>query len=541
MPSPKISQAELAKRELAWRKWQKSAAEFFFEAWHIYIPGPTGGVKLPERRDAQHQAMDAFQEHRMVLCLKARQIGWTTLAACFAIWMVMFSDRPVQIIILSKTEREASKLKRRIKLGYDKLPVWAKERGPKKTHDTRLKMEFENGAAIEAMPSRNDPARGESADLIIVDEWAFLESPAEAWASIEPATNVGGRVIGFSTANGYGTWFHRFYTNAKLGVSGFVSLFYSWRAVPDRDEEWLEKTLASHDDRDLAAQEYAEDDVSCWLKSGSAFFDPESLTDPSNLPDPIARVNIMVRDDMSVFATEHPDGMVRMWVPRDPLHTYVIGADVAGGTTDGDYSVATVLDRSTGIQVAMWRGHVPPDEFGKHLAMLGWFYNNAYIGVERNNHGAATLSTLVNLKYKHLYYDRAVLSKQGSMPRERAPGWHTSAATKSLMLAELKSALREELVEVTSTETMEELWGYQAIVKKSKDGRERVSYGGMPHDDTVIALAIAWQMIKFATGKTINDPTPDDLWATPPQWETFEQAAGLVAAGTTTYITGGRR
>ena len=54
-------------------------------------------------------------------------------------------------------------------------------------------MVFDNGSQITSMPSASDPARGESATLIVVDEWAFLPNPEEAWASVEPVADVGGR------------------------------------------------------------------------------------------------------------------------------------------------------------------------------------------------------------------------------------------------------------------------------------------------------------------------------------------------------------
>lgn len=80
------------------------------------------------------------------------------------------------------------------------------ERGPKSLMEHQQRMGFDNGSLITSMPSASDPARGESASLIVVDEWAFLPNPEEAWASIEPVADIGGRIIGLSTANGSGNF-----------------------------------------------------------------------------------------------------------------------------------------------------------------------------------------------------------------------------------------------------------------------------------------------------------------------------------------------
>ena len=101
-------------------------------------------------------------------------------------------------------------------------------------------MAFDNGSQIVSMPSASDPARGESASLVVVDEWAFLPSPEDAWASIEPVADVGGRIIGLRTANGSGNFFHHLWTGATTGNNKFSPMFFPWSATGDRDEAWYE-------------------------------------------------------------------------------------------------------------------------------------------------------------------------------------------------------------------------------------------------------------------------------------------------------------
>jgi hypothetical protein len=83
--------------------------------------------------------MRTWMSERYSVVLKARQIGFSTLAAAYAFWLVYFQpDRFV--VMLSRTERESVKLLAKSKYGYRFLPQWMKERGPKQTTDHQLKM-----------------------------------------------------------------------------------------------------------------------------------------------------------------------------------------------------------------------------------------------------------------------------------------------------------------------------------------------------------------------------------------------------------------
>ena len=192
------------KQEAEWRKCVNDEKYFLRNYWHI--AHPAYGRILFDLRDAQSQALDRWADNRYSLTLKARQIGWSTLVAAHQFWLAFF--HPDQNIIdLSRTEREAVLLLRKTKYGMKHLPTWMVARGPKSEVEHQQRMAFSNSSQITSMPSASDPARGESATLIVVDEWAFLPNPEEAWASIEPVADVGGRIIGLSTANGSGNFF----------------------------------------------------------------------------------------------------------------------------------------------------------------------------------------------------------------------------------------------------------------------------------------------------------------------------------------------
>ena len=162
------------------------------------------------------------------------------------------------------------------KYGFKHLPEWLIERGPKSVVEHQQRMGFDNGSQITSMPSASDPARGESATLIVVDEWAFLPNPEEAWASIEPVADVGGRIIGLSTANGSGNFFHQLWNGASTGNNKFDAMFFPWSASEDRDGSWYEGKKDSMLPWQLA-QEYPTDPEEAFVRSGNPVFDLDVL------------------------------------------------------------------------------------------------------------------------------------------------------------------------------------------------------------------------------------------------------------------------
>ena len=95
--------------------------------------------------------------------------------------------------------------------------------------------------------------RSFTADLIVIDEWAFQQFAREIWASAFPVVNrpEGGRVIGLSTIK-RGTLFEEIFTGRG---NGFHKLFLPWSADPRRDKAWYRRTLAALG-RDRTLQEY---------------------------------------------------------------------------------------------------------------------------------------------------------------------------------------------------------------------------------------------------------------------------------------------
>ena len=226
-------------------------------------------------RSAQAEALKRWADNRYSLTLKARQIGWSTLVAAHQFWVAYFHDDQ-NIIDLSRTERESVSLLKKTKYGYQHLPDWLLAKGPRSLAEHQQRVVFSNGSQIVSMPSASDPARGESASLIVVDEWAFLPNAEEAWASIEPVADVGGRIIGLSTANGSGNFFHHLWNGATTGNNKFDAMFFPWSATEDRGEDWYEAQKTQMLPWQLA-QEYPTTPEEAFVRSGNPVFDLDAL------------------------------------------------------------------------------------------------------------------------------------------------------------------------------------------------------------------------------------------------------------------------
>jgi hypothetical protein len=500
------------KREALWRKWSKDEAAFLRDCW--YIQTPASGKVLFDCRQAQLDGLNHWKKNRYSLTLKARQIGWSTLVAAHVAWLAIFKADQ-NIIMISRTEREAVTLLRKTKFGFRSLPSWVADRAPSQVGDNQQRIQLSNGSQISSMPSASDPARGESATLIVVDEWAFLPNPEEAWASIEPVADVGGSIIGLSTPNGSGNFFHGLWVGSTTGNNQFKPMFQPWSANSDRDQEWYEAKKRALPSWQLA-QEYSSNPEEAFIRSGRTVFDIDALNamvvpvEPQRgfLQELTSNRDFQWRPN---YDDINPNDPLRVWETPKMNTAYVIGADTAEGLEWGDYSSAHVISMETGSVVATWHGHIAADLFADELFKLGLWYNTALLGVESNNHGLTTITALRRLGYQKLFRRRRLNSTAGRTAMMEF-GWQTSKTSKPLMIDELAADLRGGHLGLQCAETLAELRTYV------RDEAGRMS--GSPYDDRVISLAIANQMTRFAYNPEYH--VEEDTYMTFDWWANLE-------------------
>lgn len=269
-------------------------------------------------------------------------------------------------------------------------------------------------------------------------------------------------------------------------------------------------------------QEYPKDDMEAFLSSGRPKFDIQQLVKMEQYAQKMAKTNPCVfgqvvpnPDPMGIekfvfieaaveFQDQDPTPL-KIWKfpvkantkTHTPARRYVIGVDVSEGKLnaesakkENDYSVVDVMDAETLETVARWRGHIDPDLLGGVVFALGTFYNNAFVGVEVNNHGLTTVQSLRNKFYRNLYMRKSSEEHQ-FQERTATMGWRTDKKTKPKIINNLQTAIREGDIIDLDIVFIRECMTYVVDDQGHTNAQE-----GM-FDDTVMAKAIALQMAEF--------------------------------------------
>ena len=201
--------------------------------------------------DKQREVLKQFQEFRLNIILKARQLGLSWLAIAFSAWNIV-TKAGYQVVALSRTEEEAKELVRRLKFILDNLPEWMITEKDKDNKRDGLKWDsktlevtvyHKHPSVFKSFPASQDSGRSFTANLVILDEWAFQQWANEIWSAAYPVVNrpTGGAVIGLSTAKRL-TLFEDIWIKATKGLNTFNRIFLPWWTDPRRTQEWYEQT-----------------------------------------------------------------------------------------------------------------------------------------------------------------------------------------------------------------------------------------------------------------------------------------------------------
>lgn len=219
----------------------------------------------------QKEALESIDRHRLNIILKARQLGITWLSLAYAVWIMLLPGKTV--IALSRTETEAKELVRRVGVILRYMPELIREEpwGGMTWEQSALKASVihPNGlvSTFQAFASTPSAGRSFTANVIILDEWAFQEYAEEIWTSVFPTINRknAGKVIELSTMK-LGTMFEKTWKEAK----NFNRIFLPWSTDPRRTAEWYESTKLAMGDRVYADYPASPDEA--FMTVGGNFF-----------------------------------------------------------------------------------------------------------------------------------------------------------------------------------------------------------------------------------------------------------------------------
>ncbi len=470
--------------------WKPTRRDLFIEQWLRIRTKITNRTDFQLNR-AQREYSRRSTEQNVVL--KARQVGITTYVAA-RFFVQTITRRGTLSMQVTQDRESAEDIFRIVRRFWEKLPDDWRSGLLRTSHCNARQLVFPNLDSEYCLASAEENAgRGRTIQNLHCSEVSrWGRKGDEALASLRAAVVPGGDIVLESTPNGAGGLFYEEWQRAE--DTRYTRHFFPWwfdaayviepgaNFAPLTQEEtelaaahglttgqiaWRRKQWASL--RGLAAQEYAEDPVSCFRASGECVFDLDAVE--KALHGSVAPVE--ARDNQRLT----------IWLPAQPGREYVIGVDPAGGGVEGDYSCAEVIDRRLGTQCAELHGHCPPRELAQKLVALGKEYYTALLAVERNNHGHGVLACLRNLDYPQVF------------TQKRQDGWLTSAVSRPAMIENLAAALAEEPGLFRSPRLLNEC---RTFVRYA-DGNTGAAPG--THDDCVMAMAIAWAARMAETGR----------------------------------------
>ena len=440
------------------------------------------GSTAPLRANPAQRAFEQRRGTRNIV-LKARQMGLTTWAAA-RFFLKTITQPGTLTLEVAHTQEAAEEIFRIVHRFVDCLPAALRE-GPLKTSRANVRQ-----IAFPAMDSQymvvsageRNAGRGLTVQNLHCSELArWPGDPAEALAGLRAALAPTGELILESTPDGVGGCFHEEWQ--KAAETAMVRHFFPWWLEPRYRAEPVDPTALTAEELDLrsrhrldlrqigfrrqmranfrglARQEFAEDQESCFRASGDSVFELAAIEARlASAPPPLA---------------QRRNGELEIWLPPLPGKHYLVAVDPAGGGSEGDYSAAQVLEMETGLQCAEFAGHVGGLELARLVTALAAEYNQAWLVVERNNHGSGVLALAETAcAYPRIYRQNG------------QPGWLTTSVSRPAVLGRLDAGLVDQPDRFMSRRLLSECRSFVRL----PDGGSGARAG--THDDRVMAMAI---------------------------------------------------
>ena len=439
----------------------------YFLKTYARISHPMHGLILFNTYDFQDDLLQDFNDYRFNVILKARQLGISTVTAGYIVWLMLF-HRDKSILVMATKFATAGNLVKKVKSVMRNLPDWLKI--SEISVDNRTSFELFNASSIKAASTSGDAGRSEALSLLVLDEAAHIENLDELWTGLYPTLSTGGRCIALSTPNGVGNWFHKTCIDSQSGANNFKLTTLPWQVHPERDELWFKKETKNMSRRQIAQE------LECnFNTSGETVIDPDCMG------------WLLEHTKEPKFRTGF-DRNFWLWEEFDPTCTYLMTADVARGDAT-DFSTFHILKLETLEIIGEYQGKPSLDMFASMLNQTGREFGNAMLVVENNNVGYSVLDKMTEQAYPNLYHSiksthEYIEQHQAEIKTSAIAGFTTSMKTRPLIIAKLEEFIRNKLITIYSSRTVNEMKTFIW-----RNGRPQAMKGY--NDDLIMALAIA--------------------------------------------------
>jgi hypothetical protein len=470
-----------------------------------------------------------------LIILKARQQGISTLVQGILFHKTVTKKYQSNLVMTHEPDSTKSLFGMQ-KLFFEKLPDLLK---PMKRYDNSTQLTFDNPKEKDresqpglksyvsiATASKDAVGRGVTINCFHGSEVAFWRNAQDIMLGVAQAvpSTSDSMIILESTANGVGGFLHDNYWKAKKGENDYTAIFIPWFAFPDysmpcpdgftlTEEEiliknkfglsneqmqWRRWCIANNCDGDVMRfqQEYPATDHEAFIASGRPKFDMVNLKIYLENAKPPLFVGDLISENTKLgvqtpILSQNSRGNLRIYELPNKRCSYVIGGDTAKGTVTSDNSCLQVINRHTGDLVATLYGKVRPEDLAYEAARLGYYYNQALVGVEVNRDGITTNEILYReLRYPRLF-KRRVIDSTNKKQIEKL-GFYTSEKSRSLIINELARWIKDGEFAIHDQTTLRECMTFVIMDNGKAEAQEGC------HDDSVMALAIAIYLYDFA-------------------------------------------
>jgi len=439
-----------------------------------------------ELNDEQEYLFDVLQKHRLVVVLKPRQIGISTLLRAYALWQAYTSPDPVKWGVVSFHDRSAKHLRRVDTQLLRSLPRLLQR---EMSVDNATTAEFADTEA--SLSSFTAGSKGGTRSFTLtsahLSEFAFYDDAAELLATLK-STVGNGQIIIETTPNVPGDAFHRLVSGAPENGWHLVTFWWhqhqKYRLTPPANMKLTEE------EEQLKEKHTLDNAQLYWRRMEVATVGREKFRReyPGSLNDAFhySAATYFHSADLDAIEAIHFTDSKREYEKPHEDDVYAMGVDVAAGVRL-DYSAITVISMSTLQPVFHYRSNtITPTDFADVVLQTGQHYNSARVLVESNNHGHVVLYRLRHMGYRNLWR-----SHDGK-------DWTTSVKSKLDAYETLREFVSNQLITRLDATALYEL--RSLVVRKVTPEAPR----GL-HDDMAMSVALAYRCTRDISRRQIRN------------------------------------
>ena len=381
----------------------------------------------------QEKMFKHFRENRFSVVLACRQSGKSISSIAYILWYILFHSEKT-VAILANKGATAREMLARMTLMLENIPFFLQP-GCKALNKGSI--EFSNNSKVIAAATSASSIRGFSANIIMLDEFAFVEKAAEFYTSTYPVISSGEntQVIITSTANGVGNQFYKIWESAVQGISEFKPFRVDWWDVPGRDEKWKALTVSN-----TSELQFQVEFGNTFHGTGDTLISADSL------------LNLKAKPPIHLM-----EWNTKIYEEAKSSHEYVMMVDVGRGIGQ-DYSTFNIIDISVKPfkQVATFRNNtISPLLFPNIIYKMATLYNQCLVVVESNDHGVVVCNGLhYDLEYENLFFESAVKSDK--------LGVNMTRKVKRIGCSTFKELLENNKLEIVDEDTIHEITCFEA-------------------------------------------------------------------------------